>query len=658
MPMTAMPERDDRRPIRALTVASWFPAVDDSTKGRFVADQVDALRATRLVDPIVLSFEPAQLTGAFGERRHQGAAVEAAAARALAGEEPPFARMGWTGPVGVPVARLPIPSGNRAFAVPTHHARARSTMLVALAERLGDASRTIVHAHTGYPDGAAAATFAERLGAPLVITEHATFLDKQLAQPAVRAAYAASVARASRLIAVSGSLAAELRRRLPEHAAKVVVVPNVVAMDAFRITPPGQRRPDALLYVGYRTETKGIDILLAAFARVRAVRPDATLRLVGRSPTPEIEDQWRVLARQLGVGDAVDFDGPRLRHGVAAAMAQASVLVHASRLETFGIVPVEALASGLPVVATATGAVCETFGTDPTSLGALVPVGDAEALAAGILDTLARRATFDPQRLRDAVEARFGRDVVAHSLVDLYRTVLEEAAPRHHAPRARSAPRHAGDGDASTPTTAGAGTALDELLIWSPAGEPDGATTIVVGLDAPRTATLLGSLPGGLRARLTVLTSILDADTAMPAGLAATVTVDLRRLEAVRLGWALPVEPRGGMPQRVLRVVRHPRSWLGTRRAQQALEAARAEGVRAAVDAARSATGGTAPRIVCLDGRDYLAAAGVLADGSAVGVPGGLRWLADRHATMAGPRASTPGSPAPEPLAAGARGAV
>ena len=656
--MTTIPERDEQRPIRALTVASWFPAVDDSTKGRFVADQVDALRATGRVDPIVLSFEPAHLTGAFDERRHQAAAVQSAAARAMASGEPPFASAGWTGPAGVPVARLPIPSGNRAFALPAHHAQARATMLVALADRLGDRSQTVVHAHTGYPDGAAAGSLAERLGAPLVITEHATFLDKQLAQPAVRAAYAAGVARASRLIAVSESLATELRRRLPEHAAKVVVVPNVVAMDAFRLAPPGRRRPDELLYVGYRTETKGIDVLLAAFARVRAARPGVTLRLVGSSPTPELEERWRGLARQLGVGDDVVFDEPRLRDGVAAAMAEAGVLVHASRMETFGIVPVEALASGLPVVATATGAVCETFGTDPSSLGALVPIGDAEALAAGILDTLARRATFDPQRLRDAVEARFSRDVVAGRLVELYRSVLDEAAALPVARRAPAAARPAGAGDASTPVAAGSASPLDERLIWSPGGEPPPTHTIVVGLDGARASSLLASLPEDLRGELTVLTSIVDADTAMPAALAATVIVDLRPLEALRLGWALPVTARGGVPLRILRVARHPRHWLGSRRAQRALDAARADAVRAAVDDARAAAAGAAPRIVCLDGRDYLAAAGVLADGSAVGVPGGLRWLADRHASLTGPPAPAPGVPAAAPLVPAGPGAA
>ena len=67
-------------------------------------------------------------------------------------------------------------------------------------------------------------------------------------------------------------------------------------------------------------------------------------------------------------------------------MSSASVFVHASRYETFGVVAAEALAAGMPIVATASGGEFEILGDDPSSLGAVVPVDDAQAFAAAVLD--------------------------------------------------------------------------------------------------------------------------------------------------------------------------------------------------------------------------------------------------------------------------------
>ena len=120
-------------------------------------------------------------------------------------------------------------------------------------------------------------------------------------------------------------------------------------------------------------------------------------------------------------------------------MARASVFVHASRYETFGVVAAEALAAGLPVVATDSGGVTEILGAEPERLGALVAVDDSLALGNGILETLGRRETFDAATLRASVRSRFGAEVVAERLITLYAEVLSESAALSSlAPRARA----------------------------------------------------------------------------------------------------------------------------------------------------------------------------------------------------------------------------
>lgn len=608
--------------IRALTIASWYPAFDDTTKGRFVADQVAALDASGRVREAVVSFEPMVLSGSALQRGGQAAAVASAAARGTAVPGRLFTAQGWACPAGVPVTRLSVPSGNRAGAPADHQAADRAAALTAIAGRLGSDARTVVHAHTGFPDGAAAASLAERLGAPLVITEHATFLAQQLATPGVREAYAAGAARVARVIAVSESLAAQLRSELPELGDRLIVVPNVVAMDEFVPVPLAGRRADELLYVGYRTTTKGIDTLLAAFAIVHAARPATTLRLVGRSPSEEADQGYRDLARQLGIGDAVVFEGPRMRSGVVAAMAEASVLVHASRLETFGIVAVEALASGTPVVATATGAVAETFGADPRSVGALVPVDDAEAFAAGVLDVLDRRESFDPAALRAAVEARFSREVVVERLLGVYDDVLREttgrpAGQRDTAPSAEPPAR-----------LAAKAVPADEIR---PVPERPVAPTLVVGFDAPRVAALLDAVPPVVRASLWLVSTVTEGHAA-PAGLLGTTLVDDAALESQRALVAQIAGPRGSVVARALRIVRHPMLWARRRRAAAIVAGVHAAAVARAAATCPAAADGS-PWLVGIDGRDYLAARQAVDAGRLRPMAGGLRSLVDRQAS-------------------------
>ena len=602
----------DRSVTRAVVVASWVPAVDDTTKGRFVADQVEALRATGDVDPIVVSFDPAVLSGGPIDRRSQASAVRLAADAAIRQDPAVFACQGWTGPAGVPVARLPVASGRRGIGAPAHHSLDRRAALEALASRLEPDGRTVIHAHTGYPDGAAAIALIAPLRAPLVITEHATFVAQQLAQPDQRRAYVEAVGRAARLIAVSRSLGDELVAAIPECASKLVVIPNTVAMDDFRPAAIQSRHRDELLYVGYRTETKGIDVLLQAFAAVRAERPSATLRLIGRSPTAEIETGWHRLAGELGIADAVRFDGPSLRSEVAAAMAEADILVHASRRETFGVAPVEALAAGLPIVAADTGPLREILGGDGR-LGTLVPPGDATAMARAIGDLLDARSSFDPLTLRRSVEERFGAASVARRLVDLYDEVRREDPTRATPPR-------------SGPSKI-------------PVGQPDGSTTaltLVVGFDTTKASLLLASLPADLRSRLALVCTADGALDGLPSDLALVRTVDADheyREALMRLG---ATGPRGGLVARGLRFARHPRAAIERRRLRARHDVARGRVVAAAIrEVLASATTPRRPLdVVCLDGLDYLIVRPAIEAGSVRPVPGALRWLADRVAAV------------------------
>ena len=96
----------------------------------------------------------------------------------------------------------------------THELRHRADVLSAFARahlRSSDGRPGVIHAHVVYPDGAAAVSLAEVLGWPLIVTEHSSMVDQIVSEPAVRAAYEATLAAANRVLAVSGVLSAGLQ---------------------------------------------------------------------------------------------------------------------------------------------------------------------------------------------------------------------------------------------------------------------------------------------------------------------------------------------------------------------------------------------------------------------------------------------------------------
>jgi glycosyltransferase involved in cell wall biosynthesis len=620
-------EETTASPIDVLVVASWFPAYDDIGSGRFVADQTEAIAATGEARPAVISFDGARLSGGATSRTRQAETVLANSIAAIRTASPLFIAPATGVDPALPVARLSTADGQTRTAGAEHAVFQRESALRAVAERFAiesiqthegataPRSRGIVHAHTAYPDGAAAVVLAQRLGWPLVITEHSSFVEKIIGVPVLRDRYEGALASAHAVLAVSNMLAQELRTAFPAQATKIAVLPNAVPIDLFRSPPLDERVADELLFVGYRKASKGIENILRAVALARERRPAITLRLLGRSPDEATEGRWQSIAADLGISDVVTFEPSVDRAGIAAAMARASLFVHPSPRETFGVVAVEALAAGLPVVATDSGGVSEILGPNPDDVGALVAIDDPAALAAAIVRTLERRASFDPVALRASVERRFGAAHVAERLLVVYREAL--------GPQVRpSVPA-----EAVSTTTA--------------ATRP--GRTVVVALDRARGALRLGPLPDGLRAQIDLLTSSTPSDVHLPR---------FRSVAAVAIdtNWQPPVpatgRPRRGLAARLERLARDP---IGTVLRRLGRGTGSEPSLRPATRAIQRlvADAGEPVEVLPLDGHDHLTVAPLVDKGAVRLASGGVRRLADRwHACGGDP-------PEPDPRGSG-----
>jgi glycosyltransferase involved in cell wall biosynthesis len=180
-----------------------------------------------------------------------------------------------------------------------------------------------------------------------------------------------------------------------------VAEPGVDAADL----APGTTAGAELLCVAAVTPEKGHDVLLAALASVSDLQWSCVC--VGTlARDPEFVAGLGNQARQGGIGDRVRFTGPRSRADLDVAYAAADALVLASRTETYGMVVTEALARGLPVLATGVGGLREALGrgADGSKPGLLVPPDDPAAFGAALRGWLGDPALR--QRLRRAARER------------------------------------------------------------------------------------------------------------------------------------------------------------------------------------------------------------------------------------------------------------
>jgi len=221
---------------------------------------------------------------------------------------------------------------------------------------------------------------------------------------------------------------------LPEST-EVEVLPNFVDPQEFHPgeEPPalrglfpqlawqGRPRPGLLLHASNFRAVKRVGDAVLALAEILPSRP-AALVLVGDGPERQAVEK---LAASLGLGRHVAFLGEQLQMG--RLLAQADLFVLPSEQESFGLAALEALASGVPVVATRVGGLPEVVRHSETGL--LVPVRDPSALAKAVLDLLGdepRRAAMGLAARADAL-ARFRPEPVVARVEALYRRLLRPA---------------------------------------------------------------------------------------------------------------------------------------------------------------------------------------------------------------------------------------
>ncbi len=236
--------------------------------------------------------------------------------------------------------------------------------------------------------------------------------------------------RITRVVTVSESSRRDIAAQMGVPVEQMTVVHIGVDEDLFRPLPGIARVPGRLMTTASAdVPLKGLTILLEALAKARVERPDAHLVVIGRlkdgSGVPRLIDD-------LGLDGAVEFVTGVTDERIVELYAEAELAVVPSLYEGFSLPAVEAMACGVPVLATTGGALPEVVGPDGEA-ARTVPPGDPSALAAAIVDLLGdaeQRARLG-ENGRARVLERFTWHAHAVGLVEMWRAELAERRGAH-----------------------------------------------------------------------------------------------------------------------------------------------------------------------------------------------------------------------------------
>ena len=353
-----------------------------------------------------------------------------------------------------PGIREVVPLGPGARVVHVHAGPARPIVRAAVAGHLpafaegveafrarGGVRYDLVHSHY-WLSGLVGLDLARRWDVPLVHMFHTLGAIKNAVargsgdtEPVERLAAEVRIAAgADRIVASTLVERADLAWHVGADPSRVAVIPCGVDVELFRprTAAPARARlgldaDHVLLFVGRLTPIKGLETLLRALAVLRSdglAAARLTLLVVGGTKGEEAgSGPLRRLAHELGVGAWVDFRGPQPQNVLPDYYAAADLCLMPSRYESFGMVALEAMASGVPVIASRAGGLAVTVQDGAT--GRLVPEGDVAALAravAGLLADAAARRALGTRAVEWA--RRFAWPSIGRSLAELYANLL------------------------------------------------------------------------------------------------------------------------------------------------------------------------------------------------------------------------------------------
>ncbi len=287
----------------------------------------------------------------------------------------------------------------------------------------------IIQAHSSMWAGVAVARIKQLYGIPFVLTEHrgrftgrvpGSGLIKPWHIPLLREAFEG----ADSIVTVSRALQNRILEICPHVQKKLCVIPNMTDTDHFIPSAGSLPVKDTFDFICVTSleKIKGAGHLIRAFSLLKKEEKakGAKLTIVGSGP---LEKYLGNLTKKLGLEDSVTFTGYLGKDKILQQLQRADAFVMPSLCEAFGIVIIEAMSCGLPVVATESGGPAEIVNKQ---CGITVKAGNDKELAHAMLSMMLKANSYDKQEIALHTRQNYGRDIVAGQYIELYKQILNK----------------------------------------------------------------------------------------------------------------------------------------------------------------------------------------------------------------------------------------
>ncbi|PIP74759.1 MAG: glycosyltransferase family 4 protein [Candidatus Levybacteria bacterium CG_4_9_14_3_um_filter_35_16] len=291
----------------------------------------------------------------------------------------------------------------------------------------------IIHGHTGGPISMAGIEFAKLKKIPYVFTYH-TFWDKYvhyflrgkvITPRMVRLISRVLIGRCSTVIAPTQ----KVKEELISYGVKkpIFVIPNCIDLKKFKTEAKGflrkkfklAKQDKIILFVGRLGKEKSIDFLVSAFSLINKTCKNTKLVIVGNGPEKE---NLQYLAKKLELSDKVLFAGEISYDILPKVYGDADMFVFASTTETQGMVIMEAMASGLPIVAVRDGAIRSMIGN---KINGILVKKDEQKFAKQVINLLKNKKLREKLSVNAKKRvAKFSEEKTVEKLEKLYQQVM------------------------------------------------------------------------------------------------------------------------------------------------------------------------------------------------------------------------------------------
>lgn len=272
----------------------------------------------------------------------------------------------------------------------------------------------IIHAHFTL-NGNIASILKSKFKIPLVITEHSSIINKKKLTKEVLRLGRNTYLKADKLISVSSILKENIKNHWQVES---IVIHNIVDTSVFRYSEQKSRHYFTFLSVGDLIYGKGFDILLKAFKN-NEFNSNVKLKIVGEGP---LHADLQNFIDNAGLTNQITLMGFLNRNNIAKLMEECDAFVLASRSETFGVVYIEAMLAGLPVISTLCGGPEDFINKDN---GLLTSVNDINALSNALKKMHDLFSDYDRKAISDQCIKNFSPETIASQLTKVYSTIID-----------------------------------------------------------------------------------------------------------------------------------------------------------------------------------------------------------------------------------------